>query len=146
MAINVKDIGSSAAKWGNRASGAAGEYAENAAAAAPRWAANTQNSGDNFQAGISAGDIKQRFTRGVARAAAKGKYANKIAAVGSGRYSSGVSGATGEWSSGFEPYHRALSGMSLPARRPRGDAANYERVRAVGQQLHATRLAQLGTK
>ncbi len=141
----VKDLSSSSEKWANRASGASAEFEANAIAAADVWARNTVAAANNYQAGISQGNIAQRFARGVSRAAQRGKFATKLAAVGGSRYSSGVSVAKADWASGFEPYHGTLSTLQYPARRPRGDVANLERVKAVTTALHAKRIAMLGT-
>lgn len=145
MAIQVKDLTVSSGKWSNRAAGAADEYAKNASAAQDVWGRNTQAAEANYRAGISVGNIGTRFARGVAKALASGKYAKKIDAVGGTRFSTGVQGAQDEWSAGFAPYHTALQGISLPARRPRGDAANIQRVAAIASTLHARRLAMLGS-
>ena len=145
MAITVKDLTASSAKWSERASSASDEYAKNAVASQDAWGRNTQASEANYRAGISQANIGTRFARGVARALAAGKYARKIEAVGGSRFATGVQGAGGDWSTGFGPYHTALQGISLPARRPRGDAANIQRVAAIASTLHARRLALLGS-
>lgn len=145
MAISVKDISAASQKWADRAAGASSEFQANAVSAADKWRSNTAAAGGNWQAGVTQGGVKERYTRGVQQAGASGKFARRLSEVGSGRYSQGVSGAQQDWATGFQPYHATLSGLSLPPRRPRGDAGNYERVRAVGTALHARRLAQLGT-
>lgn len=145
MGLLVKDLAVSSTKWSERASGAADEYAKNASASQDTWGRNTQAAEANYRAGISAGNIGTRFARGVAKALAAGKYSRKIDAVGGSRFSSGVQGASQDWSTGFAPYHTALQGISLPARRPRGDAANIQRVAAIASTLHARRLAMLGS-
>lgn len=144
MALSVKDLAASAGKWATRASGASSEFQTAAVAAADKWARNAQSAQSNFRQGIAAGNIDVRFARGIARAAQLNKFARKLQAYGSGRYSQGVSEAEGDWSSGFGPYHQVLTGLALPARKPRGDAGNYERVRAVGSALNAKRIAMLG--
>lgn len=144
MAIVVKDITASSQKWSTRASGASSEFEQNAIQAADKWARQTQAASDNYRAGISQANIATRFARGVAKAAQANKYARKLSAVGSSRYSSGVSGAAADWATGFEPFQSTLQGITLPQRRPRGDAANYERVKAVGTALNARRIALLG--
>lgn len=140
----VKDLTSSAQKWSRNAGAAATEFAANAQQNADKWGRNTAQSGANFRQAISAGNIQAKFERGVTKAASAGKFAKKLAAVGAGRYSEGVGGAQQDWSSGFEPYNSVLSSITLPPRAPRGDARNYERVKAVGQALNAKRIAGLG--
>ena len=144
MAIKVKDITKSAEKWSTRAAGAADEFATNAAAAQDEWGRNTQAAEANYRAGISQANIGTRFARGVAKALAAGKFSAKITAVGGTRYSQGVGVAQADWSSGFAPFHSALTAIVLPARRPRGDVANIQRVATIASTLHAKRLALLG--
>jgi len=140
----IKDITSSAQKWSRNASAAATEFAANAQAAADKWGVATRASGGNFRQAISAGNIQAKFERGVAKAIQLGRFAKKLAAVGSGRYSEGVGTAQSDWAQGFEPYHSALQTVTLPPRAPRGDARNYERVKAIGQTLNAKRISGLG--
>jgi len=144
MAIKVKPIEASAAKFSRNAGGAGAEYAANAAAAANDWQTNTIASAQNYRQAVSAGGIEQRFSNGV-RKAGSTRYAAKIAAVGQGRYTEGVGGAQADWSAGFGPFQSVIAGLTLPARRPRGDAGNLARVSAVANALHARRLAMLGS-
>ena len=140
----IKDISLSAQKWSRNAGAAATEFAANAQAAAAKWGTETQKAGANFRQAISAGNIQAKFERGVAKAAQSGRFARKLAAVGSSRYSEGVGAAQQDWSSGFEPYQAVLSTLTYPPRAPRGDARNYERVKTPGQALNAKRIAGLG--
>ena len=145
MAIAVKDLSKSSEKWGSRASSASSEFAEQAAANAETWARNTQASEGNYRQAISGGNVAARFARGVAKAASQGKFAKKIRAVGQSRYSEGVSQGKEDWRIGFEPYQQAIAGVALPARKPRGDAGNLERVKAITTTLNAKRLAVLAS-
>ena len=143
MALRVKDVGVSAQKWSNNAGNASNEYSTNAQAASGDWEKNTVAAADNYHAAVSNANTKERFRRGVQKAGA-GKYASKIAAVGANRFTEGVQGAQADWQAGFEPYAQVLQGLTLSARRPRGDAGNISRVREVAQALHAKRLAGIG--
>ncbi len=143
MAIRVKDLAGSAQRWTSRASGAATEYASEAAAAGERWASNTAGASQTYFQAVSASGIQDRFRRGVQRAGAA-KYTRKIADVGQSRYTTGVQAATEDWRAGFEPFATTIAALTLPPRRPRGDPGNIERVRVVAQALNARRLAALG--
>jgi len=141
----IKDLTSAAQKWSRNAGAASTEFAANAQASADKWARGAQGAGANFRQAISAGNIQAKCERGIAKAAQLGRFARKLAAVGSGRYSEGVGQSQQDWSTGFEPYHGVLQTVSLPPRAPRGDARNYERVKAIGQALNAKRIAGLGS-
>lgn len=144
MAIRVKDLAGSAQRWSQRATGAASEYASEAAAAGDRWQTNTAGAASVYQQAVSAAGIIDRFRRGVQKAGAA-KYTRKIADVGQARYSQGVQAATDDWRSGFEPFAATIAALTLPQRRPRGDPGNIERVRVVATALNTRRLANLGS-
>jgi len=144
MGITVKPIDVSALKWGDNAGRAATEYATNAAAGAEAWARNTAGSADSYGQAISAAGIKNRFRSGVVKAGAA-KYARKIADVGKDRFGPGVAAAKDDYKTGAEPYFSVLASLSLSARKPKGDPANYKRVEEVGKALNSKRLAMLGS-
>jgi len=144
MSVEVKSADQSASKWAERAGGAAQLAQDGALASADKWARNTQNAGGNYQQAITAGDIKNRFIAGVKKAGAE-KYSRNVAAKLASRYSSGVSAAQGDYSSGVAPYLSTVSNLTLSPRKPRGDPSNYNRVAEVGRALHAKRLAMLAT-
>ena len=144
MAVRVKDLTGSAARWSSRAAGAASDYATEAQAAGDRWQTNTSAAAATYFQAVSAGGIQQRFSRGVQRAGAS-KYTAKIASVGQTRYSQGVGAGADDWRAGFEPFASTIAGLTLPQRRPRGDPGNIERVRVIATALNARRLANLGS-
>jgi len=143
MAIKVKDIAASTTKWSENASRSAGEFAVNAEASAELWAGNTARAADTFHQAITSPNMKERFRRGVARAGAA-KFARKIRDVGRDRFGPGVAAATDDYKVGSEPYFSTIAALTLSARKPRGDPANYNRVMEVGKALNAKRLALLG--
>ncbi len=144
MAIRVKELAGSAQRWSSRASAAASDYATEAQAAGERWQSNTTSAASTYQQAVSSAGIVDRFRRGVQRAGSA-KYTRKIADVGQARYSTGVAAAVDDWRQGFEPFATTIAALTLPARRPRGDPGNIERVRAVASALNARRLASLGS-
>jgi len=143
MAIAVKPIEASTTKWSENAARAAGEFASRAEAAAEQWQRNTAGAADNFFAGVSAAGVKERFRRGVVKAGAA-KFARKIRDVGRDRFGPGVAAAIDDYKMGAEPYFSTIAGLTLSARKPRGDPANYRRVEEIGKALNAKRLAMLG--
>lgn len=143
MAISVKPIEASALKWTDNAGRAATEFAANAEAAAETWAGNTARAADTFGQAISAPGIKNRFRSGVVKAGAA-KFARKIRDVARDRFGPGVAAAKDDYKAGAEPYFSTLAGLSLSARKPKGDPANYKRVEEVGKALNAKRMALLG--
>lgn len=143
MAIKVKDITKSTAKWAENAARAAAEYTEQAAAAAELWATEAARGADNFFSAVTAAGIKERFRAGVVRAGAS-KFRRKILDVGGGRFGPGVAAATDDYKTDVSPFFETIAALTLSARKPRGDPANYIRSQEVGKALHAKRLALLG--
>jgi hypothetical protein len=144
MALNVKSIEASTTKYADNASRAATEFATNAVAAAESWARNTSGAADNYGQAISAPGIKNRFRSGVVKAGAA-KFTRKINDVARDRYGPGVTAGKEDYKTGAEPYYSALASLTLSARKPKGDPANYKRVEEVGKALNAKRLAMLGS-
>ena len=144
MPLTVKPIDASTTKWSENASRAGTEYAANAEASAEKWATNTARSADNYHQAVTSANVKARFQRGVTRAGSA-KYARKIRDVARDRFGPGVSAATDDYKAGAEPYFSTLASLTLSARKPRGDPANYNRVQEVGKALNAKRLALLGS-
>jgi len=143
MAIKIRSIDASTEKWTDNAGRAAERFATGAEAAAEEWAKNTGAAADTYGSAISAPGIKDRFRRGVSRAGAQ-KFARKIRDVARDRFAPGVSFATVDYKAGAEPYFATIASLTLDARKPRGDPANYRRVEQVGKALNAKRLALLG--
>jgi len=142
-AIKVKPIEASTTKWSENAGRAAETFAAEAEASADIWARNTAAASNTYGSAISAPGIKERFRRGVARAGAA-KFARKIRDVARDRFAPGVAAADVDYKTGVEPYFSTLAALTLTARKPRGDPANYRRVEEVGKALNAKRLALLG--
>lgn len=143
MALKVPSASAAAEKLALRASAASGEYATGAKAAGETWVTNTQAAKGSFQQGISAGNIAERFARGVAKAGAA-KYVRKITDVGMGRFAAGVAAGKQDYLTNVEPFFATIAGLTLSARQPRGSAANIQRVSEVAMALNARRLAMLG--
>lgn len=143
MAIKVKGIDVSTAKWSDNASRASGEMAINAEAAAEDWARNTAAAAENFGQAISAAGIKNRFRSGVVKAGAA-KFARKVKALAATRFSAGVTEAAPDYKEAAGVYYSLMSGLTLSLRKPKGDPANYRRVEEIGKALNAKRIALLG--
>lgn len=143
MAIKVKPVDQSTDKWKNNASRAADTFAVEAEAGAEEWARNTANAAETFHQAITAPGMKERFRKGVTRAGAA-KFSRKIRDVARDRFAPGVEAADVDYKAGVEPYFSTISALTLSARKPRGDPANYKRVEEIGKALNAKRLALLG--
>jgi hypothetical protein len=140
MAIKVKAASDVAKKWGEVTPQRSGYYEAGALAAGSDWEKNTADSAPNFKAAVTAGNIDKLFAGGVKNAGAA-KYTRKVKDVGVSRFSGGVAAGVTDYQTGVEPMLATLSGLTLPARQPRGSVANAQRVTAIMDALHKKRLA-----
>lgn len=141
MAIRVKDTGSLARKFVQRAGAAGPDYASGVQAAGNDWEANARAGAANYGAGVQAAIADNRFERGISNAGAA-KYVTRASTLGAQRFPTGVAAAEGDWSKGASPYLDAIRNMDLPPRRPKGDPANQQRAAAVAQKLRALKVGK----
>lgn len=103
------------------------EYMAPALAAAPVW-----------EQAVMEAAARDAYAKGVAENPEKWK--RKALAVGTQRFGPGVRAAEADQAAGFAPYREVIAGLTLSPRGPRGAPGNYERVREVGEALHAKRV------
>lgn len=138
--IKTKSAADVAKKWGDMTPGRSAYYEAGVAGAGGDWEKNTKDAAPNFKAAVQAGNIDKLFSGGVAKAGAA-KYERKAKEVGVGRFGQGVTAAITDYQAGIDPMLAAISAITLPARQPRGSAANLQRVAAIADALHKKRLA-----
>src|SRR5271154_6908968 len=103
MAISVKDAGTSATKFVQRAQAAAGDYQKAVTGAGAAWQTNTAAAADTYAAGVQGAISNGRFQKGV-NAAGGNKYATAAAGKGAQRYPQGVATAGPTWQENTQPY------------------------------------------
>jgi hypothetical protein len=140
MAIKVKSAAEVAKKWAEVTPGRAAYYESGAVGAGGDWATNTEAAKAQYKAAVSAANIDQLFAGGVKRAGAD-KYNRKVKDVGTARFGQGVAAATQDMQTGVDPFLQVIAAENLPARQPRGSAANIQRVTQIANDLHKKRLA-----
>jgi len=131
-----------AKKWGDVTPGRAAYYESETPGASGTWETNASGAKGTYKAAVADPKIGDRFAGGVKGKAAK--FARKVRDVGVARFGPGVGAAVADMQAGFDPYVAELALISVPDRGPRGDAANYEIVKKIGDPLHKKRLALLG--
>lgn len=139
MPLKVKDIAVAMAKFVNRGSGAAQDYANGIKGAGATWQANAAAAEPNYDAGVQAAIARQAYSKGVTKAGGS-KYENRASTVGAQRYPQGIRDAGPAWEAGFGPYQQTLASLTLPPKRPHGDPANYARVQFVGDALRKKKI------
>ncbi len=140
-AIRVKDTGTLAKKFVQRAAAAAGDYKSGVEASGQDWEANARAGAENYATGVQQAIGDKRFEKGIASAGA-GKFVTRASTLGAQRFPTGVQASEGEWGKGTAPYLDAIKGMELPPRRPKGDPGNQARANAVATRLRQIKLAK----
>jgi hypothetical protein len=140
MAIKIKPVAAIAAKWAEVTPGRSAYYEAGASVAGADWEKNATAAAANYKAAISAGNIGQMFAGGIKRAGSA-KYERKVKDVGAARFGQGITAAVTDFQSGFDPFVSTIASLTLPARAPRGSAANIQRVTMVATELNKKRLA-----
>jgi hypothetical protein len=134
----AEDVGK---KWGEETPKRATYYEHNTPLAASKWQTNAEAAAANFKAAVQATNIDAMFRGGIRKAGAA-KFARKVTLL-AGRFGPGVSAAVDDMKSAVAPFLAELATIDLKDRKPRGDSSNYDRVKQIGDRLHAKRLALL---
>ena len=130
-------------RWVRRAAAAAPDYEIGVTTTPKDWAQLAAAANANYVAGVTAAATADRFASGVTRAGTA-KWRRGAVEKGVARFGPGVAAAAEDFSRGFQPFRQAIEALTLPARRPRRDPANLQRVTAVVNAMIATARAQEG--
>lgn len=133
---SIRSASEIADKYARVTPGRSADYSEGVQNPKRDWKAATVAAKDAWSQGIQEAIGEGRFEKGVARAGSE-KWSKRATEVGPGRWSQGVSGAKEAYESGFAPYAEVIRGTALPARGPKGDPRNIERVTKLAMALHA---------
>lgn len=128
-------------KWKARAGVAGADYEAGIRAPKRPWEEATLAAKTTFATAIKGADVPELFARGVRRAG-NARWAEMAAKKGIGRFSEGVGLADPYFRSQMTDVLGQIEGVRLSPRGPRGSAANYGRVKEIGDKLHAWRLAK----
>jgi hypothetical protein len=132
----IKPIDQASDKWVRRASVAGADYQQGVTNPRKPWAESAAQAEGNYKAGVTAAANAGRYGTGV-KAAGDEKWRQNALKKGPGRFAEGVAIGKDEWNKGFMPYHTCISGVTLPARGPKGSPQNIQRVAAIATALRA---------
>jgi hypothetical protein len=132
---DIKSLDSIVAKWIRVTPQRTQDYEAGVRNPTADWAGNTANAENAWQQGVTQAAGRRAFSRG-AQAKGTAGWQQATIAKGVGRWGPGVQQAEAEFRGGFSPYHAVIQRTTLPPKGPAGDAANYQRVQAIGQALH----------
>lgn len=139
MAIKIKSAAMIAKKWAEVTPQRARQWQEEITATPDAdWADPTIAAAPNWEQGVATAAAQGLFPRGVEES--RSKWKRKALAVGPARFGPGVRAAEADQAQGFAPYRETIAALTLSPKGPRGSPGNYERVREVGEALHAKRI------
>ncbi len=139
--LQVKDAATVAKKWAARAGAAGADYAAGVNGTTKDWAGDTAAAAPAWAAGVQTAAANGSFAKGV-NAAGTAKWKAKAANVGAARYPQGVAAASQYYQNGIQAVLTVLAGINLPARGPKGDPGNLNRVTIVAQALRKMKTGQ----
>lgn len=139
MALKVKDISKSAAKFVARAGVAGPDYAAGVQAAGTSQYDGAIAAKDSWGAGVTAAVANNSFVKGLTKAGPQ-KWSQMATTKGAKNYAPGVAAAQSAYVNGVTPFFNVLQNLTLSQRFPRGDPRNQQRSVDVQQALHKARV------
>jgi hypothetical protein len=135
--VSVPNASDVADRWSQGASGASSRFAENAAAAADQFIsrASSDQAQNNYETQMQDPNVLQRRQDNLGDNA-RAKYAERVEAFGSQRYSSGVNAASDEFQSAIQEVLSSIDGLQIPERGTPMSQANLDRAEQVQRALH----------
>jgi len=137
-AIQMRDLGTLATKFVQRAGAASGDYKTGVEGAGAAWEQGATNGEANYEQGVQAAISRKAFGKGI-RGAGQGKYVKNASGLGPGRYTTGVANAKDAWAQGFAPVAQVIQGLTLPPKGPKRSPQNMARANMVATALGAWR-------
>lgn len=132
--VKIKPIDVIAKKFVAKASAAGPDYDAGIRSPSADYATQAKAAEGTYEQGVQAAIGRKAFGKGVSRAGTQ-KWQNKSLSKGVARYPAGVADAEQEFNAGFGPYASVIAGITLPARRAKGDPSNIARVTAIAKAL-----------
>jgi len=123
-----------AQRWRNNAGAATEAYTTGVQNPRRDWAQATKEAEDNWATAVADAAANKRFGKGVQRAGSD-KWLQGAQGLGASRFSQGVQASEDKYQAAVQPYLDVIEATTLPARYPKGDPRNIERVKAITTAL-----------
>jgi len=135
----IKDVSRIAQKWARVAPQRTQDYSEGVASPRRDWAASASAAQATHTAAMQKAATANSFSKGV-RAAGSAKWQSRALAKGPNRFAEGVAIAEPDYRAAFSPFAEVIARTTLPARFPKGDPRNLERVKVIATALNAKKM------
>jgi hypothetical protein len=137
----IRDISKIREKWQRVTPLRAEDYKRGVAEPKRNWEEAAKAAKDTWKSAITEAANRDAFAKGISEAGVQ-KWQTKAIAKGPARYSEGVTIAAPDYEKGFAPYAETIRATTLPARFPKGDPRNIERVRTIATALRQKKTGQ----
>jgi len=138
--MKIRSVEDIAAKYARVTPGRSTDYSEGVKSPKKDWKAETVAAKDAWAQGVTEAAGAGRFEKGVSKVGTE-KWQRKAVEVGSTRWGAGVTAAKDDYKTGFAPFQSVIAALELPAKGPKGDPRNFDRVVKIGTALHAKKIA-----
>lgn len=139
----VKSLDRISAKWARVAAVSQSEYEDGVNNPKRDWAEATKAAEGNYERGVQQGIQNKRFGKGVSKAGTA-RWQTRAATVGPARWADGINQSRSNYETGFAPFRETIQRTTLPARGPKGDPKNIQRVAVIAEALHKQKLQLKG--
>jgi hypothetical protein len=130
-------------KWKARTQAATRDYSQGVTRPRVSWSQAAAAAQDNWTQGVTEAAANGSFAKGV-QDAGDSRWQSGVQNKGVSRFASGVAASGDRYQQGFAPYRQAIESINLPARAPRGDPQNLQRVAQIASTLHDIRTRMKG--
>lgn len=137
----IRDISKIQEKWTRVTPMRSEDYKLGVASPRRDWATQAMAQKEVWKAAITEAATKGLYEKGI-REAGSEKWKTKALQKGPGRFAEGVMVAGPEFEKGFKPYLDVIAATVLPARFPKGDPRNVERVRVIATAMRAKKIGK----
>lgn len=137
----IKSLDRIKANFKEGTAGASGRYKDGVSNPRTSWKEATLAASELQKMAMQEALGRDAVRKGVERTASD-KQKVRAATLGPSRYTQGTAAGIEEYGQGFAPYREVISSTELSPRGPKGSPENYARVQAIGEALHAAKLAK----
>lgn len=139
MPIPLRPLDQVVGKWQRRAAAAAPDYTAAVQTPLKDWQKGSLAASDAWKAAVTDAAGRDAYKAGVAKQTTA-FWQKRALELGAPRFADGVSKSVDVYNTKFGPFYDALGRIELPARGPRGDPRNIERVRTIMETLRRVKI------
>ena len=137
---NIKSVSEIAGKWARVTPARAADYKAGVENPKRDWAEAASAAESVYKQAVIEAANAGRYGKGIERAGTA-KWKHGATTKGPSRFAAGVALGKDAYMKGFAPYQEVIASTSLPARGPKGDPANLQRVAAIATALHERKIS-----